>query len=84
MLIGYSIANNKVSRMGPYWMVIVSLILYKVFLTIILSLGTWLLLIWIFRLKRQTAKRAAISVAIILVAYESLRLIFGIGTALLT
>lgn len=70
--------------MGPYWMVIVSLILYKAFQTMILSLGTWFLLIWIFRLKRQTAKRAAISVALILVAFESVRLMYGIGAALLT
>lgn len=83
VLIGYSIANNKVSRMGPYWMVIVSLIFYKAFRTMILTLGVWVLLIWIFRLKRQTAKRAAISVAVILIALESARLIYAIGTAML-
>ena len=69
--------------MGPYWMVIVSLIFYKAFRTMILTLGVWVLLIWIFRLKRQTAKRAAISVAVILIALESARLIYAIGTAML-
>lgn len=61
--------------MGPIWMVVLAAIVFKVFRAGLAAIFLWLVLPVVFGISKQTARKAAMTMAAVLIIFEILMVV---------